>query len=254
MLFDAIVLAGTSSRGDLKEYCQVSNEALIPIGDKLMVEHVVDALKKVPSVNRIAIAGPLKELAPIYKGDPKVMLAEQGDTQVATLLNGLELLKPGSDQRIIVAAADIPLLTHEAIEDLLEQCNHKEGDLFYPIVPKEVNEERFPGVKRTYIHFKEGIFTGGNLFVLKAGIIKPCATKADELINLRKSPLALSKQIGWGFILKFLLRILSIGETEKRFSDLLGIKGFAIISPYPEIGVDVDKLSDLELAREILAN
>lgn len=254
MSFDAIVLAGTSSRGELKEYCQVSNEALIPIGEKLMVEHVVDAFKKVSPVNRIAIAGPLKELAVIYKDDPQVMLTEQGDSQVDTLLNGLELLKPDPEQRIIVTAGDIPFLSHEAIEDLLEQCAEREGDLFYPIVPKVANEKRFPGVKRTYIHFREGVFTGGNIFLLKAGIIEPCAAKANELISLRKSPFDLSKQIGWGFILKFLLRFLSIEETEKRFSDLLNIKGSAIISPYPEIGVDVDKLSDLELARKVLAN
>ncbi len=254
MSLDAIVLAGTSKRGELLEYCQVSNEALIPIGQKMMIEYVVDALKKVASINKIAIAGPQKELEAIYQGDSRVVLTEQGDSQVETLLRGLELLKPDPEQNIIVSAGDIPFLNHESIEDFLEKCSQKPGDLYYPIVPKKANEERFPGVKRTYIHFKEGVFTGGNIFLLKAGIIEPCSVVASRLISLRKSPFALSKQIGWSFILRFLLRLLSIEETEKRFSELLGIKGRAIISPYPEIGVDVDKLSDLELARKVLIN
>jgi hypothetical protein len=63
----------------------------------------------------------------------------------------------------------------------------------------------------------------------------------------------LSRQIGLLFILKFLLKRLSLSEVELQFSKLLSIKGKAIVLDYPEIGIDVDKPSDLELVRKILA-
>lgn len=253
MPFDAIILAGSSHAGVLREYTQVENEALIPIGEKLMVEYVVNALKNVEAINRIVIVGPVQELLPLYDDDPQVLLAEPGNTQINTLLNGLKVLKPRGDQRLIIVTSDIPLLSSEAVEDFLGQCGELEGELFYPIVPKEINEEKFPGVKRTYIRLREGVFTGGNLFLVQASIIEPCAAKAERLVSLRKSTLALSRQMGLIFIIKYLLQILTIKETEVKVSRLLGVKGFGIISNYPEVGIDVDKPSDLELVRRLLA-
>jgi len=44
----------------------------------------------------------------------------------------------------------------------------------------------------------------------------------------------------------------SIPELEKRVSKILGINVKAPILPYPELGVDVDKPSDLEFCRSFL--
>ena len=60
------------------------------------------------------------------------------------------------------------------------------------------------------------------------------------------------KTIGFGFILKFLLRRLSIKEAEEKFSRLLGFKGVAVKCIYPEISMDVDKPSDLDLVEQVL--
>ncbi|NLC38849.1 MAG: NTP transferase domain-containing protein [Clostridia bacterium] len=250
---DAVVLAGSSKNRLLQQDGQVGNEALIPIGNKMMVEYVVEALKGSGKIGKIVIAGPVRELSNFYRDEPRISLVDQGPSQVASLINGLELLIPAAGQRVLVATADIPLLTTEAIDHFLEYCSAKEGDLFYPIVPKEVNEKYYPGVKRTYIPLRDGVFTGGNLFLVNSSVVRRCAAKAEELVRLRKSPLGLSRQIGFVFILKFLLRLLSLREVETKFSNLLGIKGEGVIFRYPEVGIDVDKPSDLALVRRILA-
>jgi hypothetical protein len=55
--------------------------------------------------------------------------------------------------------------------------------------------------------------------------------------------------LGVGFVIKFLLRLLTLAEAERKVSQLLGmIKGVVVISKYPEVGVDIDKPNDLELA------
>jgi hypothetical protein len=46
---------------------------------------------------------------------------------------------------------------------------------------------------------------------------------------------------------------LEVTEIEARVEEILGMKGAGILSLYPEIGVDVDKPSDLALARALLA-
>ena len=74
----------------------------------------------------------------------------------------------------------------------------------------------------------------------------------DRVLTLRKKPWKLAQLLGFSFMLKFFMQRLSLAELEKRVSQLLGVKGVAIISPYPEIGTDVDKPSDFELAERVI--
>ena len=87
---------------------------------------------------------------------------------------------------------------------------------------------------------------------MRPEIVESRVNLADELISLRKDPVGLCKTIGPGFILKFLLRRLTIREAEEKFSQLLGFKGVAVKCIYPEIGMDVDKPSDLDLVEQVL--
>ena len=135
----------------------------------------------------------------------------------------------------------------------MSRCSQEEADIIYPLVKKPLNELKFPGVKRTYVYLKEGVVTGGNIILINPQIVPRNAQKAEDLVLLRKSPLRLAKYIGFRYIFKYLLRNLSLKEAEARVNELFQIKGKAIIVPYPEIGIDVDKPSDLELVRKVLA-
>ncbi|GAW91652.1 nucleotidyltransferase family protein [Calderihabitans maritimus] len=251
MKIDAVVLAGNIGGSKLAECSETESEALIEIGNRFMVDYVVAALKKSSKIGRIIVVGPVVELTELYKEEPDITVVSPGKTAVETLKKGVRALN--AEGMVLVATCDIPLITAEAIDDFLSLCEKRPGaDLYYPIVAKESNEKQFPGVKRTYVKLKEGTFTGGNLFLVNSRIIEPCSAKAEEIVSLRKKPLALCRLIGPGFVLKFLLKRLSIKDAEEHFSKLLGIKGVGVISSYPEVGIDVDKPSDLELVRKVL--
>jgi len=255
---DAVVLAGGLNCGPLQQYSTARTEALIPIGGRPMVEYVVNALKHVPAVRRIVIAGPCKDLAPVFKGDAAVQVAEGGDTAIATLLRGVEALEklplPAAEvsRWVLIATADIPMITPEAIEDFLRLCQKREGEVYYPVVKREVSEKKYPGVKRTYVRLREGSFTGGNLLLVDKNVIERCIPLAEKIVARRKNPLALCRLLGLKFVFKFLLHRLSLGEAEAKMSALLRVKGVAVVSQYAEVGVDVDKPSDLQLARRWL--
>jgi hypothetical protein len=55
--------------------------------------------------------------------------------------------------------------------------------------------------------------------------------------------------MGWTFLFQFVIGLLSLKGAERRVSEILGITGAVIQSSYPELGIDVDKESDLELVR-----
>jgi len=249
-LVDALVIAGGKGKDKLRSDSEVAAEALIPIGNKFMVEYVVEALQASAQVERIVVVGPLVEIQKVFSHKPDIILAMEGESAIDSVLNGIEMLN--SNGKILIVTADIPLINAAAIEDFLQACNDSSVDLYYPIVPKEANEAKYPTVKRTYVTLREGIFTGGNMFLVNPKIVARCAVRGRQLVKLRKSPVALSGLIGWGFILKLLLKMLSLKEVEQKFSDLLGIKGRAVVSAYPEIGIDVDKPSDLQLVNEVI--
>ena len=91
--------------------------------------------------------------------------------------------------------------------------------------------------------------------MVKSEVVDRCIFEAEELIRLRKKPLSLAAHLGWKLLFFYLLRRLSIEDVEKELSRLLGgVKGVGVISPYPEIGIDVDKPSDLAFVEKVLCS
>ena len=219
-----------------------------------MLDYVVNALEGAREIAKVAIVGPKKDLDDIYGDSPGIVTVESGKTIIDSLQKGIEAAKKaGLSAKVLVVTSDIPLITGEIIDDFIKQCQTaEEADIIYPIVSKVHNDEKFPGVKRTYVKLKDGIFTGGNIFLINPHIVARCAKIAERIVGLRKSPLKLIHFIGMGYIFKYFLGTLSIADAEARVSQILDIKAKSLIVSHPEIGVDVDKPSDLELVKEIL--
>lgn len=248
MQIDVIVLAGALNDGRLQEIADCEYEALIPINGQPMINYVIQVLKESDWINRIVVVG-FPEMKTQLGSN--VILIDAGASLAENLRIGIDYLN--HNDPVLVITSDIPLIHKEALEDFLTRCSELEGDLFYPIISRESNENVYPGAERTYFHLKEGIFTGGNVVLIGPSIIEECYAMINRVLNLRKKPWRLVQLLGFNFIVKFILRNLSISEIEKRVTSLFGIKGIAVISPYPEIGTDIDKPSDWELAEKILS-
>jgi GTP:adenosylcobinamide-phosphate guanylyltransferase len=246
-MYNAVVLAGGSNNRKLRELQDVPYEAMIDIKGRPMVSYVVDALKSSPSIGTVVVVGPSKELKEILSAEG-ITCIEQGSDLMENLVLALKQVE---GEKVLVVACDIPFLTSIAVEDFLARCLEREADFYYPIVRKEDNEAKFPGVKRTYVKLREGVFTGGNLFLLSPVIFEGKEDFGRRVMALRKNPLKLAKLLGLGFALNFLLKRLSLSEVEKKVWEVFNLKGSAVISPYPEISVDIDRKSDLELIHSI---
>ena len=145
------------------------------------------------------------------------------------------------------------MINKTAIEDFINRCSGQPGDLYYPIIAKEINDQVYPGVKRTYVRLRDGIYTGGNMVLMAPNLITDCYAMIQRVIQLRKQPVKITRLLGFIFLVKLALRRLTVAEIEERIIHLFGIQALAVISPYPEIGTDVDKPSDWELASRILS-
>lgn len=244
-MIDALVLAGSINNGPLRACSQEKHEALIKIGPDPMVNYVINALRSSGQVNQILVVSP-SELKTILPSE--TIWIECGKSLMENIKRGCASM----DRPSLIATADIPLLTPESVNEFLSLCGDYSNDLYYPLVSRETLERRFPEARRTYVQFKEGVFTGGNIFLVNPMIIEKCLVLGQELADLRKKPLALARRVGISMMLKMLFRVLSLTEVQEKASRLLGIKGKAVICNYPEVGMDVDKPADLQLVSHIL--
>lgn len=247
---DVIVLAGAKNDGALRAVSESPYEAGISVGGRSLLDYVVDSLRKVRAIERMVVVGPLESLSPDLR-TAVWRIVPPGGQMVENLRRGLAAL--AARDKVLVATADIPLITPEAIEDFLARCREREADVYYPIVERGPLEARFPGAKRTYATLREGTFTGGNLILLAPEIVERHQAMIELAVALRKKPFQMARLLGLVCLLKLLLGRLSISEIEDRVEKGLHFKGAAVITPYAEIGIDVDKPSDLALVRKVLS-
>jgi GTP:adenosylcobinamide-phosphate guanylyltransferase len=250
MAVNVILLAGAANTGPLKDVSPATNEALIDIGGKPMIQYVIDGLRQSKEVKRIAIVAPPGEIEPHVTGADLEFVPSAGHI-IDNVVNAYRVLP--KDEQLLIATCDIPLINGEIIDGLIALCRKKPADLYYPIVEKSVGEQKYPYVQRTYVNLKEGTFTGGNIFLASPEIVERTAPKARAFLDYRKKPLKMLPLLGFGFLLRYLLfRNLTLAELEKKVSSMWALKGAVIICPWPEVGIDVDKPSDLQLARAVL--
>jgi GTP:adenosylcobinamide-phosphate guanylyltransferase len=246
---DAVVLAGALNSGALRRVSPVQFEAEIEIAGRPMLDYVVLALKSVSSINRVIIVGAESVLSNELKD--QVTMVKRGDSLVDSLINGLNVLN--AEEPVLVVTSDIPLITPDALEDFLERCRLRQGDVYYSFVSKEDNDRKYPGVQRTYVKLKEGTYTGGNLALLSPGVIRHHLGTLEKAASLRKKPIKLCSMLGWRYLLKLLVGRLQINEIEERVGKIFKFTAIGVVSPFPEVGIDVDKPSDLQLARKVLS-
>ncbi len=242
-MIDCLLLAGSPNTGPLKEVSPVEHEALIPLGDACMVEYVIKALRASGCVGRIVVVGP--EAIRRLPGAAGVEVFEPAGGLMDNVAAGLKHFE--APENVLVATADIPLLTPEAVRDFVRRCGDRRADIYYPVVRDEVVERRYPGGRRTYVRLSDGRFTGGSLVLFRPAVFDRCRAMAQKFALHRKNPLKLAAIVGPVFVLRFLLRRLSLADAEKRVTSLFGVTGRAVVSGYPELAVDVDKPEDYAL-------
>ncbi|MGE5380197.1 MAG: nucleotidyltransferase family protein [Methylocystaceae bacterium] len=250
--YDAVVLAGGVTPGELRKVAPYENEALIIIGNYPMIYYIMNAVRASSRIRRVCVCAP-PSVREVLKQDTGLLFAEPGEDAVDTFLNGLHRLQEeGTTSKVLVLAGDIPFLTTDALDDFVHRCEMEEADFYYPLTSKQTNEAKYPAVTRTYVKLKDGTFTGGNIFMVRPEIIDQAAEMGKRQVANRKNPLAMARLLGFGLVWRYLCGQLNIHSVEKRFKKVMGITGKGIISPYAEVGVDVDKQSDLELAERVL--
>jgi len=169
----------------------------------------------------------------------------------------LNLKEAESDTYLLFVATDTPFITYESINDIIFRLDYIEGDVFLPIVSKEVYEVRYSNEAsklRTFVRFKNDSFCNTSLFIIKNEIVGNFLDLLENILKNRKKPLKLAEIFGYDILSKLILKNLTVIELEERINKLFNIKAHAILTNYAELAFNIDKKQDLEFYYKLIAS
>jgi GTP:adenosylcobinamide-phosphate guanylyltransferase len=218
-----------------------------------MIQWVLDALGDAKKVDNVIIVG-LSSKSSVTCKKPMHFVSNQG-RMLSNIITGInksvELNK--KTQYVLVVSSDIPALKSEMVDWLVDTCMETKDDLYYGVCPRDVMEARFPDSKRTYTHLKDMDVCGADINMTHVRMATEHLDMWESLIGSRKSPLKQASIIGFGTLFALFTRRLTLEDAVRRVGERIGIKGRAIVWPYAEPCMDVDKPVQLELLRDDLA-
>ena len=252
---DAIVTAGGTNLPDdpLYAFTGVARKALIPLAGKPMIGWVVEALAGSGLIDNIVVVG-LKPDEIDFGGAP-VCFIDAADGLIDNILAAVEKLKEinSTAGKVLLCSSDIPLITPEIVRGFVAECGSQEADVYYAIVEEKVMEARFPGSNRTFVPFKGGRYSGGDVFLADVAI--PEKTDVDlwrSLTGSRKNYLEQARLLGFGFIIRFLLRRMTVADAAERGSKIINLEARGVETRFAELGMDLDKPHQYEMIKAIM--
>jgi len=253
---DAIVMAGGIPKPEdpLYEFTQGEPKALLDVAGKPMVQWVLDAISGTESVERVVLIS-LPEEAGLTCSKPVTYLPDQGGL-LENVRGGIEKavdINPEATH-VLTVSSDIPMIKSEMIDWMVKENSGSDLELYYTVILREVMEKRFPESKRSYTLLKDAELCGGDLNMIRSSTVHANVDLWDQIVAARKSVFKQAALLGYGNLLLLLSRQLTLDGAVKRVTEKMNITGKAVISPYAELGMDVDKPHQLEIVRTELAN
>ncbi|MDR3577482.1 MAG: nucleotidyltransferase family protein [Anaerolineaceae bacterium] len=252
---NAIVTAGGTPQPEeaLYAYTQGRAKAVLDFNGKPMVQWVLDALSGSTLIDRVVLVG-LPAFVQLACSHPITYLDSAGSI-IGNIQAGVQELITGTspEDHALVVASDIPAIRPDIVDWLVHCVEESNFDIYYSIVERFNMERAFPGSKRTYAHLKDGEFCGGDMHAVRLGAALQDNPAWHRILEARKNPLKQAQLIGFDTLFLLKLRLLTIQRAERMISNRLCIRGKALICPYPETGMDVDKPFQLEMLRQELA-
>lgn len=247
--YTALVLAGSRGAADpVAASAGVSTKALAPLAGRPMIAHVLDALSGCQRIDRIAVS-----IEPAMSNLPATarpaLRLDAAASPAASVLDAASRL----GTPLLVTTADNPLMTAAMVGDFLDASRSAGADITAGICPRAVVERAGNPGRRTYLRFRDGDFSGCNLFVIATRDGLAAVRFWQTLETERKRPWRMARQIGIGTLLLYATRQLSVRGAAAAVAARTGCRTSLVEIAHPLAAHDVDTPEDLAFAERMLA-
>lgn len=245
--FKALVLAG--SRGGEVDpaavYAGVGHKGLIVLQGQTLLARVLSAIEAAGAEKVGVSANDAAIKAALAGAKVEVLPPSAGPSQ--SVADGASRL----GFPLVVTTVDHALLKPEWITQFLADTPEW-ADVAVLLASEDRVRAAAPQTKRTYLKFRDGRYSGCNLFLLRNENALNVIAVWRKVEALRKQPWKIAAMLGPGFLLRYALGLLTLDETVLRLGKLADVKAAAVRAQDGLAAVDVDKPSDLDLVRELV--
>ncbi|MFZ7110666.1 MAG: nucleotidyltransferase family protein [Desulfatiglandales bacterium] len=257
----AVVLAGDRNTIPLYPGYRPGPKALLRYAGKTSLEYVLDALVNVASIKEICVVGSGRDLRGALQAVEGGVLIPGEGTMAEGILKGLDHFR--DSQSVLFVTADLPLLTHGAVNHFLKKVSSTpvktDRAFFFSFVPRPFFRGPYRETSKGFIRFKDVSVCFGNLMVLLPGLLKNPKLRITlkKMYRTRKSAakaaMAMDPLLGTVFFFcVYLFHGFTLSRGARLASRRLDVEVVPIPVEEPEICLDVDEPEDHLLVKRIL--
>jgi GTP:adenosylcobinamide-phosphate guanylyltransferase len=225
------------------------HKALLPVGGVPMILRVIGALQACPGLGQVVVSAASDDRVLLQAESPPGVL-ERASAATPSQSVAAALAEFGAP--LLVTTADHALLTPGMIAHFLAAAP-ADADAVAGLARSDTVLAAYPATRRTWLRFRDGAFSGCNLFLLRT----PEAIRAvrfwRRVEQHRKHPLAMARLIGVAGLLGFFFRALTLPGALRLLERRAGARLAVVELPFAEAAIDVDNPEDLALVAAIVA-
>lgn len=252
----ALLLAGSRPGTDpLAQAAGVPVKPLAPVAGEPMINRPARALLAHPGIARLLI---LTQQPDLYAAHPATAwLADHPDVRfhpsgagiASTLMDMLD--RSDAPYPLLVTTADHVLLDGAMLDQFIAEAAG--ADIAVAMVERATLLARYPQSRRTWLKFRDGWWSGANLFWFGSGRARAVIALWQEVEQDRKKGWKILAAFGPVALLGALSRILTLRGGIARMGRRFGLTARLVAMARPEACIDADKVEDVALIEQILA-
>ena len=252
----ALLLAGSRPGADpLAQAAGVAVKPLAPVAGEPMINRPARALLTHPAIGRLLI---LTQQPDLYAADPatawladhpQVRFEPSGAGIASTLMEMLD--RPDAPYPLLVTTADHVLLDAAMLDQFVAEATG--ADIAVAMVERATLLARYPQSRRTWLKFRDGWWSGANLFWFGSGRVRPIVSLWQEVEQDRKKGWKILAAFGPLALIGALLRMSTLRGGVARIGRRFGLTARLVAMEKAEACIDADKVEDVTLIEQILA-
>ncbi len=242
MLSAIVTAGGIPQPGEpLYPLTQGKPKALLEIAGKPMIQWILDALDNAQEIDRVVLVGLKKENG--FTSQKLSACIDNQEDMLANIRAGVIKVRELNPQmhHVVIVSSDIPALSGEMVDWLVRTTMKSDEDVYYTVIAREVMEKKYPESKRSYTRLKDIEVCGGDINVIRTMTATSNDKMWKKIIDSRKNVFKQAALVGYDTLLLLLLRMITLEQAVKIVAPRLDVTGRAILSPYAEMGMDIDK-------------
>lgn len=230
-------------------------KALAPVAGIPMVLRVLGALAEAEEIGDQILCGPAwhaveanNELRSLVASGAVKWYEARATPSVSayTVMQSLP-----QDHPVLLVTADHALLNAQVIDYFCPAARASDADVVVGLAAYDLVATAYPRMRRTVLKFQDGGVCGCNLYAFLTARGRSLIKFWGQVEGLRKRPVRLLSTLGWISVLRFVFGWLSLRQALASLSRRLDLSIDVVMLPFPEAALDVDTLSDWELADKI---